>query len=262
MVDALKAVQLGLSSAVLIGILYAALACGDRAPAVIAPTPTPIPDPAALLTETAANLRTIQSTRFQLVHEVGSIYLPAFSARITEISGTWDANAGADLSIDAYLVSGPDANYETGSYVQVRAIVTPGGYFVTEPLSGLWLKQPIQAVPVSVERLPHMIADLVAGMENPELAGEETLGGVTTYRISGNVPASAMDWLPVTASADQTLRVHLWTDTGQNLLKRLDAVGTVGQFDAPGTHRTILLTGIGEPVAIFPPEEFIDLTGG
>lgn len=262
MVDALKAAQLGLSLAVLIGILWAALACGDRSPHVIAPTPTPVPDPTALLTETAANLRTIRSTKFELVHKVGSIYLPAFSARITGISGTWDADAGADLSIDAYLVHGPEAPHESGSYVQVHAIVTPEGYFVTEPISGLWLKQPTQTAPIAVDRLQHVIADLVAGVENPELAGEGPLDGVATYRIGGNVPASAMDWLSVTASADQTLRIYIWTDTEQKLLRRLDAVGAVGQFDAPDTHRTILLNDIGQSVTIVPPEQFIDLTGG
>ena len=262
MVDALKAARLGLCSAVLIGILCAALACGDGAPTVIPPTPTPVPDPTALLVETAANLRMVQSTRFQLAHEVGGIYLPAFSARITEISGAWDADAGAELSIDAYLVSGPDADVESGSYVQVRVIVTPKGYFVTEPLSGLWLKQPSQSAPIAVERLQHVIADLIADVEHPELAGEEPMDGVATYRISGSVPASAMDWLSVTASANQTLRIYIWIDTELKLLRRLDAVGVAGRFDARGIHRTIFLTDIGEPVAIVPPEQFVDLTGG
>ena len=262
MVDALKAARVALTQAFLIGTLWIALACGDRSPAVIPPTPTPVPDPAALLAETAANLRTLQSTRFQVSHEVGSIYLPDFSAKITDIVGTWDADAGADLSIDAYLVSSPDADHETGSYVQVRAIFTPEEYFATEPISGLWLKQPVQAAPFSVNRLQYLMADLVDAVENPQLAGEETLAGITTYRISGEVPASSMDWLPFNAIADATLRIEIWTDTDQKMMRRLDATGAVGEFDSPGTHRTILLTDIGEPATIVPPERFIDLTGG
>ena len=262
MVDALITAWVRLPRAVLIGIMWVALACSDQSPAVLPPTPTPVPDAAALLAETAANLRTVKSTRFQLSHDVGSIYLPDFSAKITDISGTWDADAGAELSIDAYLVSGPDAARETGSYVQVRAIVTPEAYFATEPISGLWLKQPGSTAPVSVDRLQHILADLVDAVESPQLLGEEVLDGITTYRIAGDVPASSMDWLPVAAIADLTLRIEIWTDTDRKVLRRLDAIGPIGEFDGPDTHRTILLTDMGEPVTIVPPEQFIDLTGG
>ena len=262
MVDALKAAKCGLSRAALIGILCGVLACGDQSPAVLPATPTPVPDPAALLAETAANLRTVRSTRLHVSHEVGSIYLPDFSAKITDISGSWDADAGAELSIDAYVVSGPDADHETGSYVQVRAIVTPGGYYATEPISGLWLKQPAQSAPFSVSRLQHFVADLVDAVENPQLTGEQALDGITTYRISGDVPASSMDWLPVTAVQDLILRIEIWTDTDRKVLRRLDAIGAIGEFDSPHTHRTILLTDVGEPATIVPPEQFIDLTGG
>ena len=242
--------------------MWVALACGEQPPTVLLPTPTPVPDAAALLAETAASLRTVESTRFQVSHEIGSIYLPDFSAKITDISGTWDADAGAELSIDAYLVSGPHADRETGAYVQVRAIVTPEAYFAAEPISGLWLKQPGSTAPVSVDRLQHILADLVDAVESPQLVGEESVDGITTYRIAGDVPASSMDWLPVTALADLSLRIEIWTDADQKVLRRLDAIGPIGEFDGPGTHRTILLTDIGDPVTIVPPEQFIDLTGG
>ena len=262
MVHALKAAKLSLSLAALIGIVWAAAACGGETPAAAFPTPTPVPDPAALLAETAANLRTVQSANFHLDHEVGSVYVPAYGVKITEISGTWDADAGAELSIDAYLVSGPDADYETGSYVQVRAIVTPEGYFSTEPISGLWFKQPTQSAPVSVDRLQHIIADLVEAMDNPVLVGEETMDGAAMYRIGGDAPASAVGWLLATAAGDESLRIEIWTDTGQKLLRRLTAAGAAGEFDSPDTRRTILLTGIGEPVSIVPPEQFVNLAGG
>lgn len=262
MVNALRSIRAGLPLVVLFTSVWAALACGNQSPAAAAPTATPVPDPAALLAETAANMRTVQSTRFQVTHEVGSIYLPDFRAKITEISGAWDAGAGAELSIDAYVVSGPDADHETGAYVQVKVIDTPEGYFATEPLSGLWLKQPIDMAPVSVSRLQDIIADLVDDLGNTALVGQETLHGIATYRISGAVPASSLKWLPVTSFADQTLRIEIWTDTDQKLLRRLDAMGAVGEFDTPDTHRTILLTEVGEPVSIVPPEQFVDLTGG
>ena len=263
MVDALKAAKLRLSLAALIAIVCTVLACGDASQEIDPPaTPTPVPDPVALLEETAANLRAVQSARFQVNHEVGSMYLPAFSARITDITGSWDAAAGTELSIDAYLVHGPEAAHESGSYVRVRAIITPDGYFSTEPISGVWLKQPASAAPVSVSNLQHIVADLVDAVERPALVGEEASDGIATYRISGDAPATSMDWLPIAASTGQSLRVEVWTDTARKMLTRLSAVGAVGEFDAPDTHRTISLTAVDEPVIIVPPEQFIDLTGG
>ena len=260
MVDALKAAKLTLSQAALIAMVCAVLACGGELQAT--PPPSPVPDAGALLEETATNLRTVQSARFQVNHEVGSTYLPAYRARITDITGSWDAQAGAELSIDAYLVHGPEAARESGSYVQVRAIITPDGYFSTEPISGLWLKQPVPAVPVSVNNLQHLVADLVDAVERPGLVGEEAVDGVATYRIRGDAPASSMEWLPITASAGQSLRIEVWTDIARKMLVRLSAVGAVGEFDTPDTHRTIHLSAVDEPVVIVPPEQFIDLTGG
>lgn len=261
MVNALTNVGARLSLAALVAMILTGVACLGQTPTPATPTPTPVPDPATLLAETADNLRTVQSARFQLTHEVGSMYLPAFGAKITEISGTWDAAAGAELSIDAYLVNGPEIEPLSGSYVQMRAYVTPEGYFATEPISGVWLKQPAGSSLVEVTRLQHTVADLVAQVESPALVGEEAAAGVATYRISGIVPASSMEWLPVTASAGQSLRIEVWTDTDHKLLRRITAVGAVGEFDYPNTSRTIRLSGIGEPVTIAPPEQFIDLSG-
>ena len=91
------------------------------------------------------------------------MYLPAFSAKITDISpGHGMPKPGRNFSIDAYLVSGPEMRTpKSGSYVQVLAVVTPQGYFSTEPISGLWLKQsPAETAPFSVTRLQHIVADL------------------------------------------------------------------------------------------------------
>lgn len=237
-------------------IAWAAVACGGQVAEKEAP------DPGALLTETAANLRAIQSAEFQLSHETGSLYVPEYGAKITEVSGAWDAAAGAVFAIDAYLVSSPDADAQSGSYVQVQAVATPQAYFSTEPISGLWLKQPAAAAPIDVSNLPHLVADLVAAVVDPVLVGEEAVEGAAAYRVSGDAPASRVAWLPVEPGTGQTLKVELWTDAAQKLPTRIDISGAIGEFDAPETLRRITLSKFGEPTDITPPEQFIDLSGG
>ena len=229
------------------------------------PTSTPVPDAAALVAESAASLRTVRSTQFHVAHEVGSMYLPEFSAKITDISGAWDADTGAALSIDAYLVSSPETDAQSGSYVEVLAVVTPQGYFSTEPISGLWLKQPAASAPFSVTRLQHIVADLVEAVENPVFVGAETVDDVATYRIRGGVPASAMDWLPISASAGQSLQIDVWTDSGnkagrESYISVRPDRSVSSTLPIPIGH--LRLTGIGEPAEISPPEQFIDLSGG
>ena len=261
MVNSLMKFPVPAAITALVAAMVLVLACAGP-PAAPEPTATPPPDPAALLTETAANLRAMQSTDFHVTHESGSIYIRAFSAKITEVTGSWDADLGADLTVDAYLVSSPEAEPESGTYVKMEAVIMPDGYYSADPLSGAWIKQPSNAAPIPAERLHEIIADLLAAVADPSLAGQETVDDTTTYKITGAVPASTMDWLPITAEAGQTLQVEAWTDTDQKLLRRLRATGAVGEFDDPDTVRSITLTGINEPVAIEPPNNFIDLTGG
>ena len=260
MVNALTRARRGLCLALLTVTMLAWLACGNESPDAVAPTP--VPDPVSLLAVTATNLRTVQSTKFRLSHDVGSLYLPGYSTKITEIVGAWDVGAGAELTIDAYLVAGPESDVASGTYVEVGAVITPEAFFSTEPISGLWLKQPVASSPISVARLQHLVADMVDAVENPALVGEEPIDGDATYRISGVMPASAMDWLIAAASGAQPLEIEVWTDADRRELRQLAVSGAIGEFDLPDTLRTIRLTEIGEPVDITPPEQFIDLSGG
>ena len=226
------------------------------------PTPTPPPDPAMLLAETAANLRGMRSAEFVLRHETGAIFIPGFSAKMTEASGSWHSEQGAELTVDAYLVPNAQTEAESGTYVQMLAVMTGEAYYATDPLSGAWLKQSPGWAPIPAARLNLLVADLVAEISDPVLSGEENADGQPAYRIAGGAPATALEWLPLTPEAGQTVQVEVWTDRQEKLLRKLSIAGPVGSFDQPDTVREILLTNINGAVTIQPPDEFVDLTGG
>ena len=242
----------------MLAVVSLLLACGGPS----GPEPTATPDAAALLAETEANLRSTRSAQFHLAHDAGSIFVRAFSAKITEVSGSWDASLGAEFAVDAYLVTSPDAEPESGVYIQMETVITPDGYYNSDPLSGSWIKQSPDLAPIPVANLNHIVADVVVAITDPVLSGAEDVDGVPAHRISGAAPSSTMNWLPITAEEGQTLRIEVWTDTERKLLRRLRATGPVGQFDQPDTVRTISLTGINETVVIEPPDNFVDLAGG
>ncbi len=251
---------------VAVAVVALAAACGgEPAPAPAdapTPSPTPVPDPAALLEETAANLLALESARFVLSHETGSIFVPAFSAKVTEASGVWDAASGADLAVDSYMVPDVATDPQSGIYFQLMLVVTPDSYYGTDPISGGWMKQPRAEAPIPVDTLNLIIADLVATIENPALAGEGTLDGIPVYRVTGDAPGAVMEWLLLSAGPDQSVGIELWTDKENRFLRKLRIIGPIGEYDQPDTVRELLLTDINEPVDIEPPTEYVDLSGG
>ena len=244
-----------------------AIACAGpptptTAPTPVPPTPTPPPDPALLLEETGANLRNLKSTEFVVRHETGAIFIPGVSAKMTEAGGSWDSVQGAELAVDAYLVPNAQTEAESGAYLQMLSVITPDAYYATDPLSGAWMKQPPAMSPIPADRLNLLVADLVAGVSDPGLGGQESLDGQSAYRISGEAPATLLDWLPLFPEKGQVVQVEVWTDMEQRMLRKLRLMGPVGAFDQPDTVREILLTNIDGTVTIQPPAEFVDLTGG
>ena len=223
---------------------------------------TPTPDAAAILNRTAANLRDLRSARFELTHEHGSIFLSAFSAKITGVSGGWTAEQGAEFLIDIYLVAGHEADIDTGAYIQAKAVVTPNAYYSTDPLSGSWIRQSPSFAPIPVDELNHMMADVVDAVHRPVLEDRVELEGKEAYRVRGIAPAETMQWLRLRPVEDQTVQVVIWSDAAEYLLRKVQITGQVGQYDTAETVREIRLYDIGKPIAVEPPAEYVDLTGG
>ena len=228
------------------------------------PTPTPIPDAETLVKETADNLLALESTKFSLTHETGSIFLPPpVSTKLTGASGAWSATHGVTIAIDAYRVPNAQADPQSGIYLPLQMVITPDSYYGVDPVAGKWIKQPLEAVPIPVIRLNELVADLVSDIENPALAaGRDNIDGMTAFRITGDAPADVLDWLMLTGEPGQTVAIEFWIDTKERLLRKLRIQGPIGNFDAPDTAREILFTEINEPVAIDLPREFDDHSGG
>ena len=270
-----------LAMAVVLALALPGLACGGgavaptAAPAAAAPapaasdatplpspTPTPPPDPAAILAETGANLRQAQSFSFDVNHEAGSIYVSSVQAKAVTAVGGWDSAQGAQMTIDAYLVSGPDADTGDGTYVELRMAVTPDSYFLTDPLSGYWTKRPLANISIPIAELNSIIADAVDAIANPTLAGEEEIDGQRAYKITGDAPATVMAWLLLFPEEGQRVDVELWTDAEAKILRQVRISGAIGQYDDADTVRQVLITDYNAPVDIETPgpDDYLDLS--
>lgn len=273
----------GLGAALLLAALTASLlplACGGGTPAASAPTPpaamsgapdatpeppptpTPPPDPAAILSETAANLRGAASFRFDVDHESGSIYVSSVQAKAVKAVGGWNKAQGAEMTVDAYLVSGPQAPVKDGTYVELNMAVTADSYFLTDPLSGYWTKRPLENISIPIVELNQIMADAVDSIANPVLAGAEALDGENAYQINGDAPASVMAWLLLFPEEGQRVNVELWTDAEAKILRKVRIAGAIGQYDDADTARNVLITDYNAPVDIATPgpDDYLDLS--
>ena len=220
-----------------------------------APTPTPPPDPAAILKETGDNLRQAETFRFDVSHEAGSIYVSSVQAKAVQAIGGWNKAQGAEMTIDAYLVSGPAADTADGTYVELNMAVTPDSYFLTDPLSGSWTKRPLSSISIPIAELNEIIADAVDAIANPVLAGQEEIDGGNAYKITGDAPADVMDWLLLFPEEGQRVDVELWTDADAKILRKARIAGAIGEYDDADTVRQVLITDYNAPVAIETPAE-------
>ena len=223
---------------------------------------TPPPDPQALLNESAEALRDVQSMKFRLIHQRGSIYTrddAGAHIKATEINGAWDDEAGLSLVVDAYLVRSHKVEATSGSYFPLSMILVQDGLYITDPLSGQWVLQSPEFALIPVEALNEMMADFVSQIDAPNLEGVEDVDGRSTYRVSGSVSASGVDWLPIDLAEHTQADIVLWINREDRLPHMAHLIGAVGEYDDPATMRELRLFDFNQGVDIRVPEQFVDL---
>ena len=223
---------------------------------------TPPPDPQELLSESASALHDVQSMKFRLTHQRGSIYTrddTGAHIKATEISGTWGAEAGLALEIHAYMVRSHNVEATSGSYFPLSMKLVQDGLYITDPLSGQWVLQSPELALIPVGALNEMMADFVSQIDAPNLEGVEDVDGQSTYKVSGSVPASAVDWLPIDLAENTQADIILWINRGDRLPQMAHLIGAVGEYDDPATMRELRLLDFNQDVDIRAPEKFVDL---
>lgn len=232
------------------------------AAAQLQPTPTPQLSAPEILAGSAALTEAAQSMRFTLGHPNGSIFVDGISAKITDAEGIWNAAEGAELTIGGFLVAGPAASTDDGIFLRMKLVITPDAYYLVDPGSRAWTKQPYGAVPLPVERLASIMAEIIRGIENPELLDDVVIDGAPAYQIRGGAPASVMGWTLLDTADRPDVTVILSIGRDDLLPRKALIIGPVGQHDADDTARELIISDINSPLTITVPQNFVDVSGG
>lgn len=225
-------------------------------------------DAAALLSAAAETMADVQSFHFEVTTPRGETQF-AESLTLLELSGDvqrpdrFQATALVDAAIarlelqvigigTTIWVTDPLASEQ--SFVELGV----GGMFDGDSGGG-----PSFLDMVNPDR---MLLAAVGAVENPTIAGQDTIDGVTTTRINGTTALDALTGRDLSGTpmagmtlSGEPLQVAVWIDES-NLVRQLDIYGPMLSTEAPNTVRRLKLTAINEPIDIQPPENVSDLS--
>ncbi len=220
-------------------LLLAATGCG---------TTTPTPEPELTLEEilerTSEHLLSFQTARFQMIDEMES-GTKFFGQTLKSVDGEVQAPDRTDLKVD---VESPALGF-----VQI-GIIAVGSSAKMQFASGApWTDLPLEQVPFNFIGLGMTLNDLLPKIQNINLTGQETVNGIETIRIDGDLVSEDLANLITSADSGHPIELTVWVDAEDQSLRQIRIVGNVFNDDGAGTSRLIILSEYDEPVDIQLP---------
>jgi hypothetical protein len=135
--------------------------------------------------------------------------------------------------------------------IQSEVIIIGDRSFLQDPLTKQWRRFAAAPNPgVLVKGVPAVIRRARA-LTN---TGSEKVGGVDTYRLSGETPAAVVAPLVGVAPNGKLVRFTLWTGQKDFRPRRVRLEGPVGRGEPDDIVRTVEITDFDQPVTIAAPE--------
>lgn len=231
--------------AAIAALVLACAGCGDagqQTTATPVPTPTPEIDVAAVLARTGAVMEGLDTFRFGLRHEVGSL---AMAAGL--VLDTVDGSVVRPDRLSITFVG------NLGGFALDSSIVTIGSAsYMTNPLTGEWEEGPVSLSPLGFFSPSEGIAAMLSQLADAALTVDA--GPSALYRIGGTLPAPALSpLLGAGILPDAVVEVALTVAPGDGYLVEARLTGRILDSDVEGAVRVIELSAFDEPVSIEPP---------
>jgi hypothetical protein len=202
-------------------------------------------DAAQLVQDSAA--RTGEVETFHFVLDVRSAPVESTGLRLTSAEG--------DVVVPERAVSTDVSGTFAGISLTTQLIAIGDDVWLKDPLTRDWTKLDVNTTPISLLDPAEGILGVMSRVENAETAGTEEIDGVTVRRITGTAKASDVAPLvAVSSPRDAEVDITLWIGEDDQLLRRVEVSGAVGEEDSPDAVRSFEVSRFDEPVAVEPPE--------
>ena len=244
-----------ISSKVTIPILLSALlmlgaACGSggepETEAVDEPTATPAPEITLdeLIASAEEKLAGISTTKFAMVDETesGSKF---FGMTLKSLEGEVKSPDGFKMFV----------NVENPSFGFVVIEMTALGEdsFIKFSADAPWLPLPLEQVPFNFGGIGPVLSQVLPAMENTEITGRESIGGVECIRIEGDAVSEDLGNLITSVDSGHPLRLGFWFSEADHTITQFQILGKIFNDDGPETSRLITISNINQPVEIQIP---------
>ena len=236
---------------VLLGLLVAlvlsiAAGCGPSPTPIPTPTLEPPPDPKATLAFAVANLLSLNSAAFTLEHQIGSTeLLPGLVMK--KATGVVDIPDRLRLMVEAEVTA-------PRTFVEINVIIIGHQAYMTDLFTGQWRMVPPESLPVNFLNFGQTLASIVKAVTDPALSGVEELEGRQNQRITGLVRSEALASLVPGAAEGLEVKLELFVDREDGLLRRVLITGPVVNGDVSETVRLLSIDDVNVTVDIAPPE--------
>ncbi len=229
---------------VIIGV-FALAGCGGTKKQSAVASPTPLTAQAVL---NDASNRFDQLNSFHFVLQIdGTVALDS--------AGTFKFHgATGDLLRPNSAQAKADVTF-LGANLSINLVSVGSEQYMTNPITGSWEKAPsdLGYDPAVLFDKNQGISHILTNLQNPTIAGSETVNGKDAYHITASVNKQDAQQIAGGALQSATLNVDLWVDKQTDDILKLvlhDSKSTGGN---PATTWTLLLTKQNEPVTITKP---------
>lgn len=141
----------------------------------------------------------------------------------------------------------------SGLPINVKVVVDGKSQYMTDPASGKWGAMSPAFNVAEFFNPSKGISDIMAGVKNLSSEGNESLGGVTAYKLKGIVPAAALKSLSPEVTAQGDLRTMLWVGAEDFLLRKVELQGPIIAGEESSILRTIIISEFNKGVKIETP---------
>ncbi|MGA7668919.1 MAG: LppX_LprAFG lipoprotein, partial [Nitrolancea sp.] len=142
-----------------------------------------------------------------------------------------------------------------GANLSISLVSIGTDEYMTNPISGSWEKAPsdLGYDPAVLFNTDQGISHVIRNLQDPKIAGTDTVNGKDAYHITGTVKKS--DAQPIAGGAlnSDSIPVELWVDKQTNDVVKLVLHDSSGNGGNSETTWTLLLTKQNESVTINKP---------
>ena len=139
-------------------------------------------------------------------------------------------------------------------FVEVEILAAGEQAFMKFSQDAPWAPLPVDQVPFNFGGMGITLSELLPVLENAAITGSESVGGVRSIRIEGDVVSEDMSNLITSVDPGHPITLTFWFDEVSYEVQQLRIDGQLFNDDGPETTRLVTIMDIGAPVNIQPPD--------